>query len=231
MKKLAIVSAGLAVALTIGGVEVADAAITHKVVKATNVASPMGAINPITSILATLVGNHTISQAQSDAITAALNAAKAAAPKPMIAGGNAGAEGAEGAEGSGMPGGMRGLGVRGFGGAFGANQALIASTLGITTTVLQSDIAAGQSLATIAGPTKVAGLISALVAAETTTINAQLTAGHLTSAQAATRIAGLNAQVTAMVNATPTKVMGRRGHGALGGMPTTPGAPTVGGNN
>ncbi len=228
MKKLVIVSAGLAVALTIGGVEVADAAITHKVVKATNVASPMGAINPITSILATLVGNHTISQAQSDAITAALNAAKAAAPKPMIAGGNAGAEGAEG---SGMPGGMRGLGVRGFGGAFGANQALIASTLGITTTVLQADIAAGQSLATIAGPTKVAGLISALVAAETTTINAQLTAGHLTSAQAATRIAGLNAQVTAMVNATPTKVMGRRGHGALGGMPTTPGAPTVGGNN
>ena len=225
MKKLAIVSAGLAVTLTIGGVEVADAAITHKVVKATNVASPMGAINPITSILATLVGNHTISQAQSDAITAALNAAKAAAPKPMIAGGNAGAEG------SGMPGGMRGLGVRGFGGAFGANQALIASTLGITTTVLQADIAAGQSLATIAGPTKVAGLISALVAAETTTINAQLTAGHLTSAQAATRIAGLNAQVTAMVNATPTKVMGRRGHGALGGMPTTPGAPTVGGNN
>ena len=126
---------------------------------------------------------------------------------------------------------MGGLGVRGFGGAFGANQALIASTLGITTTVLQADIAAGQSLATIAGPTKVAGLISALVAAETTTINAQLTAGHLTSAQAATRIAGLNAQVTAMVNATPTKVMGRRGHGALGGMPTTPGAPTVGGNN
>ena len=91
---------------------------------------------------------------------------------------------------------------------------------------LQADRAAGQSLATIAGPNTQA-LITALVAADTTQINAQVAAGKITQAQATQMISGLTTRVTAQVNAVPGKgFAGMRNHGA----PLAPGTPTPGNN-
>ena len=179
------------------------------------------AVDPDAAVLAKLVTAGTITQAQSTAILAALEAAHAA--RPSIGGG-------AGAPGNGGPG-QGGFGRGGFGGPRGFNLGqdltVVTSTLGITSAQLQTDLAAGKSLATIAGA-KTSALITALVAAETTEINARVTAGKLTQAQATTLISGLNAAVTAVVNATPGKGFG--GHGGqgmgigapLGGTPTTP---------
>jgi hypothetical protein len=130
-----------------------------------------------------------------------------------------------------------GNGGQGFGPGVNLKEDLnvITTTLGITAIQLQSDLAAGKSLATIAGA-KTSALITALVAAETTEINARVTSGALTQAQATTLIAGLNAAITTLVNATPpTGGMGHggfghgHGHGPAGapgqGAPLTPGAP------
>ena len=115
----------------------------------------------------------------------------------------------------------KGHGKGGPGGVnMGEDLNVITTTLGITVAQLQTGIAAGQSLATIAG-TKTPALITALVAAETTEINARVTAGKLTQAQATTLIAGLTTAVTAAVNATPFK--GGMGHGmGMPGAPLTP---------
>jgi len=82
-------------------------------------------------------------------------------------------------------------------------------------------LAAGESLATIAGAKKDA-LIAALVAEESKQIDAAVTAGKLTAAQATTLKADLTAHVTAEVNATGMGRMGGmggkggRGHGGHG---------------
>jgi len=78
-------------------------------------------------------------------------------------------------------------------------------------------LAAGDSLATIAGAKKDA-LIAALVADETKQIDAAVAAGKLTAAQATTIKADLTAHVTAEVNATGPMggfggPMGGHGHG------------------
>jgi hypothetical protein len=103
-----------------------------------------------------------------------------------------------------------------------AEENVILSTLGITAATLQSDRAAGQSLATIAGA-KTQALITALVTAENSEIDAAVTAGRLTAAQATTEKSGVLARVTAEVNATPGQRGafggGRgRGHGQVGGL-------------
>lgn len=119
---------------------------------------------------------------------------------------------------------------------------LIATTLGITVATLETRLAAGDSLATIAGG-NTSALITALVANASSKIDAAVTAGKITAAQATTFKANLTAQITAMVNATGG--MGRgigrgmghmgegRGHGRGMGMgtpfqgvtpPVTPGA-------
>ena len=99
---------------------------------------------------------------------------------------------------------------------------MITTTLGITSAQLQTNLAAGQSLATMAGA-KTAALITALVAAETTEINARVASGAITQAQATTLIAGLNAAITTAVNATPP--VGGPGHGRGHGMGMGKGAP------
>ena len=111
------------------------------------------------------------------------------------------------------------------------------STLGITAAQLDEARVAGKSLATLAGA-KTQALISALVAQETTEINAKVTAKTITQAQATAMIAGLTARVTEMVNATPGQGPARGGHGhrgdgagAAGGFTAAPGAPSVGGTN
>ena len=209
--KKPLVVAGLIAAISVGSVGVAQAstgsshktiAASHKVVSVANV----NQVDPITSVLAKLVTAGTITQAQSDAIVAALKADLAAhAP--------AGAP-STGTGVGGQPGGFRG-GHGPFGVNIKADETVITTTLGITSTQLESDLAAGQSLATIAG-SKTSALISALVAAETSTINSQVTAGKLTQAQATKLISGLTTVVTDVVNATPGKGFGG-GFGGFGG--------------
>ncbi|MCX6429405.1 MAG: hypothetical protein NTX12_00200, partial [Actinobacteria bacterium] len=95
-----------------------------------------------------------------------------------------------------------------------AMENLITTTLGIDAATLEKRLIAGDSLATIAGA-KTGALIAALVAAETKEIDAAVTAGKLTAAQATTLKSGLTTQITAMVNATGG--MGRGRGGMMGG--------------
>jgi hypothetical protein len=205
-------AAGVVVALSMGSVGIAQASArtTHfasksKIHFASSTMPAMGQINPVTSVLATLVRAGTITQAQSDAITSAL--AVAEATRPTIGGGVGGSGSDDAAEGPDNDGpDMGGMGGVGFN--LTQDLSIITTTLGITQVQLEADIMAGQSLATIAGA-KTAALIAALVAGETVNINAKVTAGVLTQAQATTLIAGLTAEVTTAVNAAP--VMGGMG--------------------
>jgi hypothetical protein len=211
MNKSTTAVAALVAVTAFGGVGIASAATvtqkpTTKKVTFTTTGSFVGA-NPITSVLAGLVAKATITQAQSDAIVAALDAARAAQPAPSINGGPG-------------FGGHRGAG-------FAKNQSVILSTLGITATDLQTARTAGKSLATLAG-TKTQALINALVAAETADINSSVTAGRLTQAQATQLISGLVAHVTAEVNEVPGAHVG--GKHAAPVAPLTPATPSPASN-
>ena len=157
----------------------------------------------VASVLAALVTKGTITQAQSDAITAALAAAEAAhAP--------------QGAPGIGMP-------------DPAATLTLISSTIGVDAATIKTRLAAGETLAAIAGAKKDA-LIAALVADETKRIDAAVTAGKLTAAQATTLKSTLTAHVTTEVNAVRPMGpkpgdKGERGHGGGKGGPM--GSPTL----
>jgi hypothetical protein len=91
-----------------------------------------------------------------------------------------------------------------------AVEALVSSTIGLDSTTIKTRLAAGESLATIAGVKKDA-LITALVALETTRIDASVAAGKLTSAQATTLKANLTAHITDHVNAVGGKGIGHKG--------------------
>jgi argininosuccinate lyase len=94
-----------------------------------------------------------------------------------------------------------------------AEEALVASTLGIDAATIKTRLAAGETLGAIAG-TKKAALITALVAFETKEIDARVTAGTLTAAQATTLKANLTAHVTAKVDSVKgPKGMGGHGKG------------------
>lgn len=147
------------------------------------------------TILAGLVTNKTITQAQSDAILAAVTAARAENESNEDQGqsGNDGFKHAQWA----------------------AQEALIASTLGMDTATVRARLAAGETLGAIAGAKK-AALIAALVADVTKNIDAAVAAGKLTEAQAVTLKAGLVAQITAAVDSVKGPMgqgMGRDGHG------------------
>ena len=139
----------------------------------------------LSTLLADLVAKGTITQSQADAITKAQADAKALAEanRPTQAEMEAHRT---------------------------AEIAVITSTLGITEATLKSRLQAGESLATIAGDKK-AALITALVAFETKEIDARVTAGKLTSAQATAAKANLTAMVTDKVNSV--KGFGKKGHG------------------
>ena len=199
-KKKVIAIAITTVALTIGTVGVGQAASKTKVVavkttrtSSNGIANPMANVNgpedAIASVLSALVAKGTITQAQADAVKAAF---AAAAP---VRGGDG-------------PG--KGMGPMNADRA--ALEALIAKTIGIDSAALQTRLAAGESLGAIAGAKK-AELIAVLVADETKRIDAAVTAGKLTAAQATTLKAGLTAHVTAEVE----EVRGMGGP-AMGGM-------------
>jgi hypothetical protein len=138
--------------------------------------------------LSALVAKGTITQAQADAIIAAATAAETA--KRAAHDANHAAKDAERA----------------------ALEVLISKTIGVDTATIRTRLAAGESLGAIAGAKK-AELISVLVADHTKRIDAAVTAGKLTAAQATTLKAGLTAHVTAGVD----QVGGKRGSG-MGGL-------------
>lgn len=143
------------------------------------------------TILAELVKGGTITQAQADAVAKKFDEFKATMDANKVA--DRAARDAHRA----------------------AEEALVASTLGIDAATIKTRLAAGESLAAIAGAKKDA-LIAALVAFETKEIDARVTAGKLTAAQATTLKANLTAHVTAEVNAVGGKGMGPKGDKGMG---------------
>ena len=98
-----------------------------------------------------------------------------------------------------------------------AMEALVSATIGVDSATVRSRLQAGESLAQIAGAKKDA-LIAVLVAEKTKHIDAAVTAGKLTAAQAAEKKANLVAHVTEEVNEVGGKGHkggkdGRGGHG------------------
>jgi hypothetical protein len=93
-----------------------------------------------------------------------------------------------------------------------ALDALVAKTIGLDAAVIKTRLEAGETLGAIAGSKK-AELIAVLVADHTKRIDADVTAGKLTAAQATTMKAGLVAHVTAKVDS----VRGPKGGPGMGG--------------
>ena len=197
-KKIAAVAV-TALALSLGTVGVSTAnAAKHSgtVAKSANagVANPMAG-NPgkgpeanFSTVLSGLVSKGTITQAQADAVLAALIAARPAKDDND--------------------------GVRPDKATMDAHrtaqEAVVTSTLGIDAATIKTRLAAGETLAAIAGAKKDA-LIAALVAFDTKEIDARVTAGTLTAAQATSMKADLTAHVTAAINAVGGKGMGPKG--------------------
>ncbi|CAN2210582.1 hypothetical protein MCEMRE196_01013 [Candidatus Nanopelagicaceae bacterium] len=193
------------VALTAGSFGVAGAATkSTKVSKTTitSIANPRMAGKPdhvaeLTTLLSTLVTKGTITQSQADAIIAAAKSAEAARDVLLPEMGPKG----------------------GIGGALNQKLTVVATTLGLDTNTVLTRLKAGETLATIAGAKKDA-LIAALAADETKQIDAAVTAGKLTAAQATSMKANLVAHVTAEVNSPAPvgpKMGGRDDRGGKGG--------------
>ena len=207
-KKKVIAVVVTTLALTAGSIGVAGAAskASQKVSvtkSSTKVAGQMGVApeQALATILKDLVSKGTLTQAQADAVTAAAVAAKAAHDANRPQGGKGGPLGADRA----------------------AIEALVSTTIGVDTATIKSRLQAGESLAQIAG-TKKDALIAALVADETKRIDAAVTAGKLTAAQATEMKTNLVAHVTEEVNAVGGKGPfgkgpkgGKGGHGGRGG--------------
>ena len=175
-----VAAAAVALSVAVTGVASADTNSTKTGLK-----------DKLSSLLSGLVSKGTINQSQADAITKAIEDARAAeeASRPTKAQMDAHRT---------------------------AEIAVITSTLGITEDALKTRLQAGDSLATIAG-TKKDALIAALVAFENKEIDARVTAGTLTAAQAVTEKAEVTARVTDQVNNTrPMGMGGRGGHGRGG---------------
>ncbi len=199
-KKKVITIAVTTVALSLGSIGIASANNSKNSVKIKStsvtrtVGNPMlggfggpgmaGNHGELASVLAGLVTKGTLTQAQVDAINAALTAAET----------NEQTQGSTNHT---------------------ALLNLIATTIGVDVTTLNTRLAAGDSLATIAGA-KTSALITALVANASSKIDAAVTAGKITAAQATTFKANLTAQITAMVNDTGGfgGGMGRMGQGS-----------------
>jgi len=191
-KSVAAATALVAISLVGSSVAYADVAAPQTSQGGTTFPGPRGGDARISTVLSQLVTKGTITQAQADAITAALKAAAPAMPTPN----------ASGQPQAGGPMGRGGFGGHGFGGFAmnsAAREAIITSTLGITAADLQTARQAGKSLASLAGA-NTAALITALVNYDSTQIDAAVTAGKLTSAQATQFKSNLTQRVTDEVN-------------------------------
>ena len=197
-KRTVIAVAITTVALTMGSVGISQASSKTKVVStkitrtsANGITNPMakggGHAAALAATLSALVAKGTITQAQADAITAAATAAETA--KRAAHDADHATKDADRV----------------------ALEALISKTIGVDSATVRTRLAAGESLGAIAG-TKKAELIAVLVADHTKRIDADVTAGKLTAAEATTLKAGLTAHITAEID----QVGGKRGPG-MGG--------------
>ena len=198
-KKKVIAIVVTTLALTAGSIGVAGAASKASqkvsVTKSSTKVPGQAGVGPeqaLATILKDLVSKGTLTQAQADALTAAVTAAKAAHDANRPVGGKGGPLGADRA----------------------AMEALVSTTIGVDSATVKSRLRSGESLAQIAGAKKDA-LIAALVADHTKRIDAAVTAGKLTAAQATQMKANLVAHVTEAVNAVGGK--GPFGKGPKGG--------------
>ncbi len=125
------------------------------------------------AVLAPLVANGTLTQAQADKVIAALQAAK-----PLHG-----------------PGGLRHQ-------AFRIEFGKVASTIGVTEAQLHAALRSGKSIADVARSKGVAPqkVIDVLVADAKARLAKQVTAGTITQAQADTRLAAATKMITACVN-------------------------------
>ncbi len=223
MKRSKLVAGALVVALSAGSYGIAEASTKKSSTKVSTKATlsgfgPMGvgADNGIKVVLDGLVTKNTITAAQETAILAALDAARPTNVGPDHAGG-----------------------------PLGVNRAdilkVVATTLGTDTATVKVQLQAGKTIADIAGA-KTQAVIDAIVLAETKAIDAAVTAGSVTAANATTIKAGLVAKVTAEVSQVhpggfgPAGMGRGRGHGdndgkqggtggMMGGTPPPLGAP------
>lgn len=97
-----------------------------------------------------------------------------------------------------------------------ALEALVATTIGLDASVIKTRLAAGETLGAIAG-TKRDALIAVLVTDHTKRIDAAVTAGKLTAAQASVMKANLVAHVTARVDSVRGSKGGHKGNPGMGG--------------
>jgi hypothetical protein len=168
-------------------------------------ANKPGGAEKLAALLSTLVAKGTITQAQADAVLAAQAAAKAAHEAMKDA---------------------REAGKSIVKPIKGELLTLISTAVGLDTATVTTRIKAGESLAAIAGAKKDA-LVAALVANHNQRIDAAVTAGTVTAAQATLLKANVTAHVTKLVEATPAPLFrggkggerGERGHGGKKGGP------------
>lgn len=189
-KKKIVAIAITTMALTVGTVGVTNAASNSSVKLSISKGMRLHdkQQDKLAGVLSDLVKKGTLTQAQADALNAAVAAARTADDAKRVA--DKAAHEAERA----------------------ALEALVAKTIGVDAAVIKTRLAAGESLGAIAGAKKDA-LIAVLVAEETKRIDAAVTAGKLTAAQATTMKAGLVAHVTAEVDS----VGGPKGGPEMGG--------------
>jgi len=189
-KKKVVAIAITTMALTVGTVGISNAASKSsvKVSISKGMRLPAAQQDKLAGVLSDLVKKGTLTQAQVDALNLAIAAARTADDANRVA--DKAAHDAESA----------------------ALEALIAKTIGVDAAVIKTRLAAGESLGAIAG-TKKDALIAVLVANKTKHIDAAVTAGKLTAAQATTMKAGLVAPVTAYVDS----VRGPKGGPGMGG--------------
>jgi polyhydroxyalkanoate synthesis regulator phasin len=174
-------------------------------------ANKPGGAEKLAALLSTLVAKGTITQAQADAVLAAQAAAKAAHEANKDA---------------------REAGKSIVKRVKGEFLTLISTTVGLDTATVTTRIKAGESLAAIAGAKKDA-LVAALVANHNQRIDAAVTAGTVTAAQATILKSKVAAHVTKLVEATPAPLFrggkgGKKG-GPMGQAPVIPAPVTPSG--
>jgi polyhydroxyalkanoate synthesis regulator phasin len=222
-KKTVLAVAITTIALTAGSFGSAIAAPKSGKVTKTSVrsiatsvdANKKGGAEKLAALLSALVTKGTITQAQADAVLAAQAAAKATheANKDARMAGKSMAKPIKG-----------------------ELLTLVSKAVGLDTATVVTRVRAGESLAEIAGAKKDA-LVAALVADHNKRIDAAVTAGTLTAAQATILKANVTAHVTKLVEAKPAPMFGgRKGgkggekgergprgpRGPMGGAPTIP---------
>ena len=170
----------------------------------------------IADALKPLVTDGTITQAQADKVTAALQAA-------LPAGGRGGPDGPGG------PGG-RGHGGRGGRGGFGAGLSVVATAIGIPEADLRTALQGGQTIAQVAQAHNVTAdaVIAALTTDLQTRLDKEVAAGTITQAQADLRKADAATRFADLVNRSGPFGGHGPGRGADSDDPiTTPATPST----